>query len=111
MTPSTIIPERNVQNNIETPLKHNAFKHSDRIIRLPELVELLGLSRSTIFRRISSGHIPPAFSLGERSVGWSKNEIEIIKNALVRSEKSDDLKKLTSVLVYARKSRGGMYEG
>lgn len=49
---------------------------SHKIIRLPELIKKTGLSRSTIYLRMSKGLFPKSISLGERAVGWVENEIE-----------------------------------
>lgn len=49
------------------------------IIRPSELTELLGLSRTTIWRRVRSGQLPPPVRLGgpgSRAVGWKRTEIE-----------------------------------
>ena len=40
----------------------------DRYIRLPEVLEMTGLSRSTIYAWIAENEFPPAFRLGARSV-------------------------------------------
>jgi prophage regulatory protein len=45
------------------------------ILRLPEVVNLTGLSRSTIYLYISQGTFPKQISLGDRAVGWVQNEI------------------------------------
>lgn len=47
-----------------------------RIIRLPEVKDKTGLSRSTIYLRMSQGRFPKSISLGERAVGWVDAEIE-----------------------------------
>jgi prophage regulatory protein len=49
---------------------------SDRIIRLPEVITLTGLSRSTIYLRMSNGHFPKPISLGGRAVGFIEKEIQ-----------------------------------
>lgn len=46
------------------------------IIRLPEVKARTGLSRSTIYLRISRGEFPPPVSLGGRAVGWIETEIQ-----------------------------------
>lgn len=46
------------------------------IIRLPEVKARTGLSRSTIYLRISRGQFPPPVSLGGRAVGWVEAEIQ-----------------------------------
>ena len=47
-----------------------------RILRMPEVVSRTGLSRSTIYQRISEGTFPAQVKLGERSVGWSSIEVD-----------------------------------
>lgn len=49
---------------------------SDKIMRLPEVIKMTGLSRSTIYLRMSKGHFPRSISLGERAVGWLETDIE-----------------------------------
>lgn len=47
----------------------------NKIIRLPQLKDQTGLSRSTIYLRISEGTFPKPISLGVRAVGWIESEI------------------------------------
>ena len=46
------------------------------ILRLPAVKDRTGLSRSTIYLRISEGKFPKPVSLGGRAVGWVEVEIE-----------------------------------
>ena len=46
------------------------------ILRLPEVKKSTGLSRSTIYLRITQGTFPRAVSLGGRAVGWLEAEIQ-----------------------------------
>ena len=46
------------------------------ILRLPAVKDRTGLSRSTIYLRISQGKFPKPVSLGGRAVGWDEVEIE-----------------------------------
>lgn len=46
------------------------------MLRLPEVCSRTGLSRSSIYLRISKGEFPPPVSLGGRAVGWLEAEIE-----------------------------------
>lgn len=48
---------------------------SYKILRLPTVKELTGLSRSTIYLRISEGEFPASISLGGRAVGWVEEDI------------------------------------
>ena len=45
------------------------------ILRLPTVKARTGLSRSTIYLRISEGSFPKSVSLGGRAVGWIEKEI------------------------------------
>lgn len=49
---------------------------SSKIIRLPVVIQKTGLSRSTIYLRMSKGTFPQSISLGERAIGWVEEEIE-----------------------------------
>ncbi|WP_413505812.1 helix-turn-helix transcriptional regulator [Photobacterium phosphoreum] len=49
---------------------------SYKIIRLPEVKDKTGLSRSTIYLRMSQGRFPKSISLSERAIGWVEQEIE-----------------------------------
>lgn len=47
----------------------------DRIIRLPELLEITGASRSTLYRWIREGCFPPPVRLGPNSTGWPQSQV------------------------------------
>lgn len=46
------------------------------ILRLPAVKGRTGLSRSTIYLRVSEGTFPKPVSLGGRAVGWIEAEIQ-----------------------------------
>lgn len=46
------------------------------IIRLSDVLQRTGLSRSTIYNRIARNEFPRQVSLGARAVGWIEQEIE-----------------------------------
>ena len=47
-----------------------------KIIRLPEVKIKTGLSRSSIYLRMSKDKFPQSISLGSRAVGWLNVDIE-----------------------------------
>ena len=49
---------------------------SARIIRLYTVMELCGISRSSIYAAIQRGEFPQQVELGLRSVGWLESDIE-----------------------------------
>ena len=46
------------------------------ILRLPKVKAITGLSRSTIYLRMSEGAFPGQVNLGSRAVGWLVSEIQ-----------------------------------
>ena len=46
-----------------------------RIVRLPEVMRLTGLSKTTIHRRYREGTFPRPLRLGPQSIGWRREEI------------------------------------
>ena len=48
----------------------------NNILRLPAVKSRTGLSRSSIYLRISQGVFPEQISLGGRAVGWLEREID-----------------------------------
>jgi prophage regulatory protein len=46
------------------------------ILRLPHVKASTGLSRSTIYLRISQGTFPKPVKLGGRAVGWVQTEVQ-----------------------------------
>lgn len=48
----------------------------ERILRIPEVVEITGLSRTTIWRVERKGEFPARVQLSENSVGWRESEVK-----------------------------------
>jgi prophage regulatory protein len=46
------------------------------ILRLPAVKNRTGLSRSTIYVRLSEDQFPKPISLGARAIGWVESDIE-----------------------------------
>jgi prophage regulatory protein len=47
-----------------------------KVLRLPEVKSETGLSRSSIYLRISAGTFPKSINLGGRAVGWLASDIQ-----------------------------------
>ena len=47
-----------------------------RLIRLPEVEHLTGLSRASIYRQAKAGTFPTSRKIGERAAAWSLGEVE-----------------------------------
>lgn len=59
-----------------TPLTSNVSYPRDRFMRLPEVINTCGLSRSTIYDLISREQFPSQISLGGKNVAWLASEID-----------------------------------
>jgi prophage regulatory protein len=61
---------------------------SKKFIRLPEVKNKTGLSRSSIYLRMSNGEFPQSISLGSRAVGWLEEDInQWLEDCIVNSKK------------------------
>ena len=49
----------------------------ERLYRMRELVELLGISRPTVYRYIKAGNLPKPVHLSSRCIAWRASEINI----------------------------------
>ncbi|ORT48955.1 AlpA family transcriptional regulator [Vibrio sp. qd031] len=64
---------------------------SYKIMRLPEVINMTGLSRSTIYLRMYHGVFPQPISLGERAIGWLQTDVEQwLEACVVASKEVDD---------------------
>lgn len=46
------------------------------ILRLPEVMHLTGLGRSTIYRLLAAGQFPAPVQLSVRAVGWRRTDVD-----------------------------------
>lgn len=57
---------------------------SERLLKLPEVIQLTGVSKSEIDRKEKAGKFPKRIRLGYRSIAWAENEI----NAWIQAVKT-----------------------
>ena len=62
-----------------------------KILRLPEVMTRTGLSRSTIYLRISQNSFPKTVSLGARAVGWIEAEIDEWLNQQIKASRKESV--------------------
>ena len=77
-------------------------KHFSQIIRRPDVLQMTGWSKSTLYNRINDGLFIEPISLGARSVGFPYNEVEQIITNMIAGKSQDELKALVSSLVNNR---------
>jgi prophage regulatory protein len=74
---------------IKSNFAQRGLKMMHTILRLPAVKTRTGLSRSTIYLRVSQGAFPKPVSLGGRAVGWLEAEIqEWLQRRIEASRKS-----------------------
>ena len=47
-----------------------------RFLRLPEVIQISGYRRSSIYEMIKAGNFPAPVHLGPRAVAWLESEVE-----------------------------------
>jgi prophage regulatory protein len=62
--------------------------NSSIIIRLPQVLQRTGLSRSTIYTLIKDGHFKAPISLGRRAVGWLASDVDEFIESRAASRKT-----------------------
>ncbi len=50
--------------------------HATTLMRLPNVMQMTGLARSTIYKLISDERFPPPLKLTQRAVAWRLMDIE-----------------------------------
>jgi prophage regulatory protein len=46
-----------------------------RILRLPGVIAVVGISRSNILKKTAAGEFPKPVRLGARAVGWKESDV------------------------------------
>ena len=59
-----------------------------KVLRLKDVIQIVGLSRSSIYALKASGSFPKSFMLGTRAVGWSSDDIESWLNSRITNSVS-----------------------
>lgn len=74
------------------------------ILRLPAVKSESGLSRSTVYLRITQGLWTKPISLGARAVGWPSSEVSAINAARIAGKTDEEIRVLVVKLEAARKA-------
>ena len=72
------------------------------IQRRQYVLNRFSISRSSLYRRIADGLLPPPISLGERAVGWLEHELDRVIEAMVAGQSKQHIKTLVKHLVDQR---------
>lgn len=69
-----------------------------RVIRLPAVCEILGLSRTTLYRQVGSGLFPRPVSVGVNSRAWGAHEVDAIVKARIAGKSEAEIRALVQRL-------------
>jgi len=59
-----------------------------RFLRLPAVMELVGIKRTVIYERIKAGTFPAPVQIGARAVAWAEEDVAQWQRNLPRGVKS-----------------------
>lgn len=57
-------------------------KPNNRLLRRPQVEEMTGLSRSSIYAKIAEGTFPRPVQIGARAVAWRSSDIQAWMDSL-----------------------------
>lgn len=63
-----------------------------KFLRLPAVIEMVGIKRTAIYDRIKAGAFPAPLQIGARSVAWKESEIADWQQSLTRGLKKSLVK-------------------
>ena len=59
-----------------------------RVIRMPEVLRRIGVSRSDVYSKIRAGDFPRQIKLGARAVGFLESDIEAYLQTLIAKSRA-----------------------
>jgi len=72
------------------------------LLRLPSVIERVGLQRTAIYDRISCGLFPAPIKLGPRASVWPAHEVEACNDAIIKGKTAEEIKALVQQLLIQR---------
>ena len=79
-----------------------------KIVRRPEVLELLNISRSNLYQKIYQGVWPTPIQLGARAVAWLSSENEQVLSAMIAGQSQDEIRELVKRLIKDRQQFKGV---
>jgi prophage regulatory protein len=70
---------------LTTVFQHDGGQQVRKILRLPDVIQATGESRSTIYKRIADGEFPRPVKLGCKSVGFVEDEVADYNERRIRA--------------------------
>lgn len=82
--------------------------NNKKIVRRPEVLELLQISRSSLYKKIENGLFPKPINLGPRAVAWISNENEQVLAAIIAGKTQEEIRELVKRLTKDRQQFKGV---
>lgn len=73
-----------------------------KIIRKPEVLNITGWSKNTLYNRIHEGLFPTQIHLGARARGWVLHEVQLILAAMIAGQTHEEIRSLVTKIVSER---------
>ncbi|WP_273163401.1 helix-turn-helix transcriptional regulator [Massilia timonae] len=96
---------KNAEDGLDPELKEIVRRvrdiTNDRLLRLPQAKEKIGMATSTFWKCVKSGTLPSSVSLGPHSVAWRESELQAWIDANTyasRSKRRVDMKLFIAAL-------------
>jgi prophage regulatory protein len=75
-----------------------------RLLRRPQVSNLTGDKRSTLYLRVSEGLFPKPVKIGARASAWPEDEVSAINAARIAGKSNEEIRALVAKLEAARKA-------
>jgi prophage regulatory protein len=75
MTSAKSVPQASITGSVPARFDSVESFNIDRLLRLPEVLQLVPVSRSTWFSGVRSGRYPAPVRIGVRAVAWRHRDI------------------------------------
>jgi prophage regulatory protein len=69
-------PQKQLPTVPHAPNSSGLSQHGSKILRLPTVLDRVGLKRSSVYQMMANGTFPKPIKLGARAVGWPSNSVD-----------------------------------
>ena len=73
-----------------------------KILRKPEVIQITGLSNTSLFERTKDRLFPTSISLGGRAIGYLEHEVAAVVTARAAGYNDEQIRNLVKLLILKR---------
>lgn len=66
--------------------------------RLTDIMQKLGVGKSTVYNLMEAGLFPKQISISPKSVGWPSNEVNVLINARIANFSDQDIQAIVKIM-------------